>query len=213
MHTRVYTHPHKDLSPTHTENPKVTLDFKLSSNTQYKSVLNSIALAELLLFSCPVVSNSLRPHGLQHARPPCPSPSPGVHPSSCPLHQWCHPAISSSDTLFLPSVFPSIRDFSNESAPGKWVTKILELQHESFQWIFRVDFLSDWLVWLSYHTLRTPPLQIRGGSDKANPTTMKSCLPLSITQNTSSRDFPGGPVVRALHFHCRGHGIDPCSGN
>ena len=38
--------------------------------------------------------------GLQHTRPPCPSPSPGICPSSCSLHQWCHPAISSSDTLF-----------------------------------------------------------------------------------------------------------------
>ena len=46
------------------------------------------------------MSNSLRPHELQHTRPPCPSPSSEVCPSSCPLHRWCHPAISSSDTLF-----------------------------------------------------------------------------------------------------------------
>ena len=47
-------------------------------------------------------------HGLQHTRPPCPSPSPEVFPSSCPLHQWCHPGISSSDTLFsfCPQSFP-----------------------------------------------------------------------------------------------------------
>ena len=50
----------------------------------------------MLLLSCPVVSDSLRPHGLQHARPPCPSPSPEVCPSSCPWHWWCHPATSSS---------------------------------------------------------------------------------------------------------------------
>ena len=43
-----------------------------------------------------VVSNSLRPHKLQHARPPCPSPTPGVHSNSCPSSRWCHPAISSS---------------------------------------------------------------------------------------------------------------------
>ena len=49
-----------------------------------------------LLFSCQGVSDSLQPHGLQHTRPPCPSPSPGVCPSSCPLNQWCHPTISSS---------------------------------------------------------------------------------------------------------------------
>ena len=47
-------------------------------------------------FSCSVVSDSLRPHESQHARPPCPSPTPGVHLNSCPSSQWCHPAISSS---------------------------------------------------------------------------------------------------------------------
>ena len=70
---------------------------------------------QLLLFSHPVVSDSLQPHGRQHARPPCPSPTPGVCPSSCPLHRWCHPAISSSNIL-LPLLFPSIRVFSNKSA-------------------------------------------------------------------------------------------------
>ena len=45
-------------------------------------------------FSRSVVSGSLRPHELQHARPPCPSPAPGVHSDSRPLSQWCHPAIS-----------------------------------------------------------------------------------------------------------------------
>ena len=47
-------------------------------------------------FSRAVVSNSMRPNGLQHARPPCPSPTPGVYSNSCPLSQWCHPSISSS---------------------------------------------------------------------------------------------------------------------
>ena len=47
-------------------------------------------------FSHSVVSDSLRPHELQHARPPCPSPTPGVHPNPCPLCRWCHPTISSS---------------------------------------------------------------------------------------------------------------------
>ena len=46
-------------------------------------------------FSRSVVSDSLRPHGLQHARPPCPSPTPGVYLNSCPLSWWCHPTISS----------------------------------------------------------------------------------------------------------------------
>ena len=75
-------------------------------------------ICRLLLFSHPVTSDSLHPHGLQHTRPPCLSPSPGVCPSSCPLHQWCHPAITSSDALFsfCPQFFPASGIFSSESA-------------------------------------------------------------------------------------------------
>ena len=51
-------------------------------------------------FSSSVMSDSLRPHELQHARPPCPSPTPRVYPNSCPSSRWCHPAISSSVVPF-----------------------------------------------------------------------------------------------------------------
>ena len=51
-------------------------------------------------FSCSVVSDSLQPHGLQHARPPCPSPTPRTSSNSCQLSWWCHPTISSSIVLF-----------------------------------------------------------------------------------------------------------------
>ena len=51
-------------------------------------------------FSCSVMSDSLRSHESQHARPPCPSPTPGVHPNSCASSRWCHPAISSSVVPF-----------------------------------------------------------------------------------------------------------------
>ena len=70
----------------------------------------------LLLFSHPVVSISLWFHGLQHASPPCPSLSPEVCPNSCPLHYVIQPSHPLSPLLLLPSVFPSIRDFSNELA-------------------------------------------------------------------------------------------------
>ena len=64
-------------------------------------------------FSFSVMSDSLRPLGLQHARPPCPSPTPGVYSNSCRLSLWCHPTISFSVVAFLPpSIFPSIRVFS-----------------------------------------------------------------------------------------------------
>ena len=64
-------------------------------------------------FSCSVVSNCLQPHGLQHARPPCPSPTPGVHPNSYSLSRWCHPTISSSVGPFssCPQSFPASGSF------------------------------------------------------------------------------------------------------
>ena len=58
-------------------------------------------------FSRSVVSDSWRPNGSQHARPPCPSPTPGVYPNPCPLSQWCHPAISSSVVPFSSCPNPS----------------------------------------------------------------------------------------------------------
>ena len=67
-------------------------------------------------FSHSIVSNSLRPHESQHARPPCPSPTPGVHANSHPSSRCCHPAIILCRPLFLlPLIPPSIRVFSNES--------------------------------------------------------------------------------------------------
>ena len=78
-------------------------------------------------FSRSVMSNSLRPHELQHTRPPCLSPTPGVQPNSCPSSWWCHPAISilCHPLLLLLPIPPSIRVFSNESTirirwPNYW---------------------------------------------------------------------------------------------
>ena len=64
-------------------------------------------------FSRSVVSDSLRPHESQHARPPCPSPTPGVQPNTCPSSQWCHPTISSSVVPFssCPQSFPASGSF------------------------------------------------------------------------------------------------------
>ena len=63
-------------------------------------------------FSCSVVSDSLQPQEPQHARPPCPSPTPGVYPNPCPLSWWCYPTISSSIVLFsCPQSFPASGSF------------------------------------------------------------------------------------------------------
>ena len=67
----------------------------------------------LLQFSRSVLSDSLRPHKLQHARPPCPSSTPSVHPNPCSLSRWCHPTISSSVIPFssCPQSFPASGSF------------------------------------------------------------------------------------------------------
>ena len=90
----------------------------------YSSFVSKFNIAFLRLFlnlkfsqfSCSVVFDSLWPYGLQHSRLPCSSPAPGACSNSCSLNRWCHPTISSSHPLLLPpSIFPSIRIFSNES--------------------------------------------------------------------------------------------------
>ena len=75
-------------------NGKVIVNRNIQNTGLIKSWFSSVQ------FSCSVVSDSLRPHETQHAKPPCASPSPGVHSDSRPLSPWCHPAISSSVILF-----------------------------------------------------------------------------------------------------------------
>ena len=109
---------------------------------------SSFLVATLLLFNCSVMSDSLRPHELQHIRLPCPALSSGVCSNSCPSSWGCHPTIPSSVVPFSsnPQSFPASGSF-----PMSWlshqVAKVLELQHQhqSFQWVFRTDLLRmDW---------------------------------------------------------------------
>ena len=79
--------------------------FKELKETIPKALKESIKtmfpqIEDINQFSRSVLSDSLRPHEMQHARPPCPSPTPRVYPNPCPLSQWCHPAISSSIVPF-----------------------------------------------------------------------------------------------------------------
>ena len=107
-------------------------------------------------FSHSVVSDSLRPYKLQHARPPCPSPTPGVYSNSCPLSWWYHPAISSSVVPSPPAPNPS-----QHQSLFQWVNsshemaKVLQfqLQHQSFQWTPKTDF--HWILLLSPVTSTT----------------------------------------------------------
>ena len=75
--------------------------------------MRDLTISTSVQFSHSVVSDSLRPHELQHTRPPCPSPTPGVHSNSHPLSRWCRPAISSSVVPFssCPQPLPASESF------------------------------------------------------------------------------------------------------
>ena len=104
----------------------------------------------IIQFSGSVVSDSLWPHGLHHPRVPCPSPSPRACSNACPSNLWSHPTISSSVIPFSSRLqsFPASGSFPMSQLFIS-VAKVLELQlqHQSFQWIFRTNFLQNWLVW------------------------------------------------------------------
>ena len=101
------------------------------------------------------MSYSLRPHGLQHTRPPCPSPTPRVYSNSWPSSQWCHPTTSSSVVPFSShlqsfpaSIFPSIRVFSNEPVlrirwPRYWSFSFSISPSNEYSGL--ISFRTDWL--------------------------------------------------------------------
>ena len=109
-------------------------------------------------FSNSLVSDSLRSHALQHARPPCPSATPGAYSDSCPLSQWCHPTISCSVVpfSFLFQIFPASGSFfSNESAlhirwPIYWSFSFSigpPSEHSG-----QISFMLDWCI--AYYFIR-----------------------------------------------------------
>ena len=102
------------------------------------------------------MSNSLQPHGLQHARHPCPSPTPGVYSNSCPLSQWCHPTISSSVVAFFSLLqsfpasgsFPMSRFFTSgsQSIGASASASVLPMNKYSGLISFRMDWLDLFAV-------------------------------------------------------------------
>ena len=114
----------------------------------YNSFINSFCFSSVQ-FSRSVMSNSLWPHELQHARPPCPSPTPGVHSNSRPSSRWCHPAISSSVVPFssCPQSLPAWV-FSNESTlrmrwPKYWGFSFSIVPSKEHPGL--ISFRMDWL--------------------------------------------------------------------
>ena len=104
----------------------------------------------LVQFSCSVVSDSLWPHGLQHIRLPCPSPTPGAYSNSCPSSWWCpsNHLILCHPLLLLPSIPPSIRVFSNELTlhmrwPKYWSFSLSISPSKEIPRL--ISFRNDWL--------------------------------------------------------------------
>ena len=89
------------------------LTFTLSLCSSFSEISLSPKIKFSVQFSSSVEPDSLQPHEPQHTRPPCPSPTSGVYPNSCPLSQWCHPTISSSVVPFssCPQSFPASESF------------------------------------------------------------------------------------------------------
>jgi len=121
--------------------------------------------------SCSVVSDSLLPHELQHARPPCPSPTPGVHSDSRPSSPWCHPAISSSVVPFssCPPIPPSIRVFSNESIlrmswPKYWSFSFSIIPSKEIPGL--ISFRMDWLDLLAVQGILKAIIRVKNLDNK-----------------------------------------------
>ena len=120
------------------------LSFLLCNSQKNHLKTKVIMFTTLLLFSHSVVSNSLWLHGLQQARLPCPSSSPGACSDSRPLSQWCHPTISSSDIPF--SSFPQSLPASESSLRSQLFASGgqsigVSASALALPWIFRIDFL------------------------------------------------------------------------
>ena len=140
------------------------------------------------------MSNSLRPHESQHARPPCPSPTPGVRSDSRPSSQWCHPAISSCcPLLLLPPIPPASESFPMNQlfAWGGQSTGVSGLASfllkKSQGWS-----PSEWTGWIS--------LQSKGLSRVFSNTT--------VQKHQFFGPFLHSPTLTSIHDHWKNHSLD-----
>ena len=148
-------------------------------------------------FSRSVVSDSLQPHESQHARPPCPSSTPGVHSDSRPLNQWCHPAISSSvvpfsscpQSLLASESFPMSQFFTwgGQSTGGSALASVLPKNTQDWS-------PSEWTGWIS--------LQSKGLSRVFSNTTQFKSI------NSSALSLLHSPTLTSIHDHWKNHSLD-----
>ena len=146
-------------------------------------------------FSGSGMSDSLRPHELQNARPPCTSPTPGVHSDSCPSSQWCHPAISSSVIHFssYPQFLPASESFpmsqlfawGGQSIGVSALASVLIMNTQDWSHL-------EWTGWIS--------LQSKG--------LLFSPTPQFKSINSSALSFLHSPTLTSIHDHWKNHSLD-----
>ena len=146
-------------------------------------------------YSVPSQIRLFATHGLQYARLPCPSPSPRVYSNSCPLSQWCHPTISSRHLLLLPSIFPSIGIFSNESVlcirwPKYWSFIFSTSSSSEYSWF--IFFRTDWFKLLA----------VQEGLKESSP------APKFKSISSSALSFLYGPTLTSIHDYWKNHSFD-----
>ena len=147
-------------------------------------------------FSCSVVSDSWRPHEPRQARPPCPSPTPGVRSDSFPLSQWCHPTISSSAVPFFscPQSFPASGTFQmsqlfasgGQSIGVSALTSVLPMNTQDWSPL-------EWTGWIS--------LQSKSPQESSPTPQFKSI-------NSSALSFLYSLTLTSIHDYSKNHGFD-----
>ena len=142
------------------------------------------------------MSDSFRPHEPQHARPPCPSPTPGVYPNSCPSSRWCHPAVSSSVIPF---------SFSPKSLPVSESFPVSQL----FTWGGQSIRVSALASVLPMNTKDWSPLEWNGGFPCSSRDSQESSpTPQFKSINFSVLSIFYGPTLTSIHDHWKHHSFD-----
>ena len=143
--------------------------------------------------SCPILCSW--PHELQHARPPCPSPTPGVYPNPCPLSQWCHPTISSSVVPFSSCL---------QSFPASWSFQMSQF-FASGSWSFGASASASII-----------PVNIQGWFPFGSH--WSCCCPRNSQESPLAPQFRGisslvlsflyGPILISIHDYWKSHSFD-----
>ena len=165
-------------------------------------------------FSRSVVSNSLRPHESQHARPPCPSPTPRVHSNSYPSSQWCHPAISSSVIPFssCPQSFPESESFPM-SQLFAWGGQRIAVS--ALASVLPMN-TQDWspLEWTDWISLQSKPIQYckvkkwKEKKEKIEKKKESSPMPQLKSINSLVLSLLHRPTLTFIHDHRKNHSFD-----